>query len=56
MRHFYIRLILGIVFMVCMIYSFIRANIPFALLYLAMGVVFLFSTYSLWKKDKNDWR
>ena len=44
MRHFYFRLILGIV------------NIPFALLDLALGVVFLFSAYSLWKKEKDNRR
>lgn len=27
MRHFYIRMILGIVFVVCMIYSLITANL-----------------------------
>lgn len=53
MRHFYFRLILGIVFIGCMIFSFVTMNIPFALLYLALGVVFLLSAYSLWKKDKE---
>ena len=56
MRHFYFRLILGIVFIVCMIYSFVTMNIPFALLYLFLGGVFLFSAYSLWKKDKDNRR
>lgn len=56
MRHFYFRLILGIVFIVCMIYSFVTMNIPFALLYLFLGDVFLFSAYSLWKKDKDNRR
>ena len=56
MRHFYFRLILGIVFIVCMIYSFVTMNIPFALLYLSLGGVFLFSAYSLWKKDKDNRR
>lgn len=45
MRHFYFRLILGIVFVCCMIYSFVTMNIPFALLYLFLGGVFLFSAY-----------
>ena len=42
MRHFYFRLILGIV------------NIPFALLYIFLGGSFLYSAYSIWKKDKED--
>lgn len=56
MRHFYFRLILGIVFIGCMIFSFVTMNISFALLYLALGVVFLLSAYSLWKKDKDNRR
>lgn len=56
MCHFYFRLILGIVFLICMVYSFITVNIPFALLYLAMSVVFLLSAYSLWKKNKDNRR
>lgn len=56
MRHFYFRLILGIVFICCMIYSFITMNIPFALLYIFLGGVFLYSAYSIWKKDKDNRR
>ena len=36
-----------------MFYSFVTMNIPFVLLYIFLGGVFLFSAYSLWKKDKN---
>lgn len=53
MRHFYIRLILGIIFIACMIFSFFTANISFALLSLALAVVYLYSAYKLWKKDKK---
>ena len=40
MRHFYFRLILGI----------------FALLYIFLGGVFLYSAYSIWKKEKDNRR
>ncbi|SDG47095.1 hypothetical protein [Marvinbryantia formatexigens] len=53
MRHFYFRLILGIVFIVCMIFSIVTMNVPFALFYLVLGGVFLFSAYSLWKKENK---
>lgn len=53
MRHFYFRLVLGIIFLVSMIFSFIMGNIPFALLYLILGGAFLFSSYSLWKDNKD---
>lgn len=56
MRHFYVRFILGIVFVACMIFSLITMNIPFALLYLALSAAFLFSAYSLWKKEKDNRR
>lgn len=36
-----------------MIYSFVTMNIPFVLLYLFLGGVFLFSAHSLWKKAKT---
>lgn len=53
MRHFYFRLILGIVFIGCMIFSVVTENISFTVLYLALGIAFLTSAYSLWKKDKR---
>jgi len=54
MRHIYFRFILGMVFVICAVYSCITANIPFALLYLILGGLFLYSTYSLWKKSKDN--
>lgn len=47
MRHFYFRFILGVVFVICAIYSFITANIPFALMYVVLSGVFLYSACSL---------
>ena len=39
MRHFYFRLILGIVFIGCMIFSFVTMNIPVcAAVYLSLAV------------------
>ena len=49
MRHFYFRLILGIVFIGCMIFSFVTMNIPFALLGLLIIVLFYQSA-----KKHND--
>lgn len=54
MRHFYFRFVLGVVFLCCAVYSFITANIPFALLYVALGGVFLYSSYIMWKKNRNN--
>ncbi len=54
MRHFYFRLILGMVFAVCAVYSFITVNIPFALMYVVLGGVLLYSAYTIWKKNKDN--
>lgn len=56
MRYFYFRLILGIIFICCMIFSLVTMNIPFALLYIFLGGVFLCSAYSIWKKEKDHRR
>lgn len=54
MRHYYFRLILGIVWLAVAVFSAVRANIFFAALYVVLGIVFLWSAYSIWKKEKND--
>lgn len=56
MRHFYFRLILGLVFVGCAVYSFVTANIPFAVMYVVLGGVFLYSAYTIRKKGDNDRR
>lgn len=56
MRHFYFRLIVGIVLLICMIYCCISGNLQFALMYLFMGGAFLYSAYSIWKKSKDERR
>ena len=54
MHHFYLRLILGIVWLAAAVVSAVGANVPFATLYIVLGIVFLWSSYSIWKKgDKR---
>lgn len=53
MRHFYVRLVLGILFLLCLGFSLVTGNLPFALLYLLLGGLFLGSAYALWRKDKR---
>ena len=53
MRHFYFRLIFGIVWLVAAVVSVVKANISFAALYVVLGIVFLWSAYSTWKKEKD---
>ena len=54
MRHFYFRLIFGIVWLAAAVVSAVKANMPFATLYAVLGVIFLWSAYSIWKKEKKD--
>ena len=53
MRHFYFRLILGIVWLAVAVVSAVKASISFAHLYASLGIVFLWSAYSIWKKEKD---
>ena len=53
MRHFYFRLILGIVCLAVAVVSAVKANISFAALYVVLDIVFLWSAYSIWKKEKD---
>lgn len=52
MRHYYFRLILGIVFAGCLLISLFTAAIPFALLYLFLSASFLYSAYSIYRRQK----
>lgn len=53
MRHFYFRLILGIVWLAAAVVSVVKANISLAALYAALGIVFLWSAYSIRRKEKD---
>lgn len=53
MRHFYFRLILGIVWLAAAVVSAVKANISFAALYASLGIVFLWFAFSIWKKEKE---
>ena len=54
MRHFYFRLIFGIVWLAAAVVSAVGANIPFVALYAVLGAVFLWSAYSIRKKEKGE--
>ncbi len=54
MRHFIIRLIFGIVWIAAAVICDVQANFWFAAIYAVLGIVFLFSAYSIWKKEKEN--
>ncbi len=53
MRHFYFRLIFGIVWLAAAVVSVVKDNISFAALYAVLGIVFLWSAYSIRKKERD---
>lgn len=53
MRHYYFRLIFGIVWLAVAVVSVAKANISFAALYAVLGIVFLWSACSIQKKERN---
>lgn len=53
MRHFYFRLILGIVWLVAAVASAVNGSFLFAVLQVVLGIVFLYSASSIWKREKD---
>lgn len=51
MRHAYIRGILSFIWLAVAVFSGISGNLEMALLYAVIGFAFLYSAYSIWKKD-----
>lgn len=56
MRHFYFRLVFGIIWLMATIISTVSGNLPFAGLYAVLGITFLYSSYSIWLKEKDKRR
>lgn len=48
-----IRLIVGIVWLIAAVVCCLQENYPFAGLYAVLGIAFLFSSYTGWKKKKD---
>ena len=58
MRHVYIRGMIGLIWFVTAIVSGISGNFGMAVFYVVLGGVFLYSSYTTWKKEKDnkgDW-
>lgn len=53
MRHVYIRVILGLVWLVAAIVSGVSGSMEMTAFYVILGGVFLYSAYSTWKKEKS---
>ncbi|MEE0433983.1 MAG: hypothetical protein UDB11_01065 [Peptococcaceae bacterium] len=51
MRHFYFRLIMGIVFLVCLLFSIATMNIGSVVLFLFMSAAMFYGAYGEWKRN-----
>ena len=56
MRHIVIRLAVGIIWLIAAVVCFVQNNCPFAGLYAVLGIAFLLSAYTGWKREKNKRR
>ena len=53
MRHFYIRGIIGLVWLAAAIVCGISGVFPMTGLYMVLAGAFLYSAYATWKKEKD---
>lgn len=53
MCHVYIRGIFTLIWMVAALVTGICGNLGLAALYIAIGALFLYSAYSMWKKNNK---
>lgn len=54
MRNVYIRGIIALVWLAVAFIIGISGNLEMTALYIVIGVLFLYSTYSMWKKEKKN--
>ena len=52
MRHSVIRLVMGLLWIVIAVLDVVRGDYPFAALFALIGAAFLWSGYTMWKKEK----
>lgn len=56
MRHCYIRILVGLVWLVAAVASGVKGNLSMAAMYGVLGAVFFYTAYTTWKKEKSDGR
>lgn len=56
MRHAVIRGILTVIWLAAAVVSGLAGNCQTAALYVILGILFLYSAYSIWKKEKAGGR
>ncbi len=56
MRHCYFRILMGLVWMVAAVVSVMNGKLSMAAMYGILGVVFFYTAYTIWKKERADRR
>lgn len=54
MRHFYFRLIMGFVFLACLIFSAVTMNVSGVVLFIFMSAAMFYGAYTAWKSGGGD--
>lgn len=54
MRHYYFRLIMGFVFLACLIFSAVTMNVSGVVLFIFMSAAMFYGAYNEWKKNGGD--
>ena len=54
MRHVYIRGIVGFIWLAAAVISGVSGNFEMSILYVILGGGFLYSSYDIWKKEKDN--
>lgn len=53
MRHFYFRLVMGFVFLVCLMYSALTLNTMGIALFIFMSIMMFYGAYQEWKRNSG---
>jgi len=53
MRHCYFRIVMSLIWMVCAVVCTVNGNDSMAVLYGGVGIVFGYTAYEIWKKEKT---
>lgn len=54
MRHMLMRLVMGLVWLVAAVINVFSMNFPMVFFFGVMGVAFLCSAYSIWRKSEGN--
>lgn len=54
MRHFYVRMVMGIIWLLAAAVSLVTLNLPCVLLYIVLGTLFFRSAVSIREKEQDQ--